>query len=124
MTANIRRCTSGAEDDILVEAFEDKRLVTLNRPKALNALNLNMVRILQKHYDEWAKTGKGRIILKGAGDKAFCAGGDVVAVAQDTEGSLRRDFFFEEYKLNYTIKTYPLPHIAVMDGIVMGGGVG
>eukprot|EP01064_Diplonema_japonicum_P009708 TRINITY_DN17174_c0_g1_i2.p1 TRINITY_DN17174_c0_g1~~TRINITY_DN17174_c0_g1_i2.p1 ORF type:complete len:356 (+),score=97.50 TRINITY_DN17174_c0_g1_i2:105-1172(+) len=101
-----------------------KKVVTLNRPKALNSLNLNMVRILEKHYNQWVQDEGGCIIIKGAGGKAFCAGGDIVAVAQDTEGSLRRDFFMEEYALNYKIKTYPMPHIAFLDGIVMGGGVG
>lgn len=104
-------------------------LVTLNRPKALNSLTLGMIRRFQPKLEEWAEDPEiGAVVIRGAGDKAFCAGGDVRAVWQagkegDPEG-LTRDFFREEYILNRTIFRFPKPYIAMIDGITMGGGVG
>ena len=121
----VRYCSSVATEEVLVQAGSSAKLVTINRPKALNALNLSTVRELTKLYTGWLKSGEDfMIIIKGAGGKAFCAGGDIVSIATDDEGSLKRDFFLEEYKLNYAIKTFPNPHIAILDGITMGGGVG
>eukprot|EP00927_Polykrikos_kofoidii_P010778 TRINITY_DN14556_c0_g2_i1.p1 TRINITY_DN14556_c0_g2~~TRINITY_DN14556_c0_g2_i1.p1 ORF type:complete len:391 (-),score=71.32 TRINITY_DN14556_c0_g2_i1:397-1569(-) len=121
--------TSGdPNQSVIVEDVGSVRLITLNRPKALNALDYAMVKQLRPRYSQWIKEhadGDQRVVvMKGAGGKAFCAGGDVVAIATDKEGTLRRDFFRDEYRLNYAIKTLPFPHVALLDGIVMGGGVG
>lgn len=116
--------------------FEEKGgvgLITLNRPDALNALNLDMIREMSPKLDEWKENSKiYAVVLTGAGDRAFCAGGDVKAVALDahamqngqSEGQLTRDFFREEYPLNHQIFHYPKPYISLIDGIVMGGGKG
>jgi enoyl-CoA hydratase len=87
-----------------------------------------MVRLIAAALDSWENDpGVSRIVLRGAGDKAFCAGGDVrhlyeLGRAGDHEGQLT--FWREEYRLNQRIKTYPKPVVALIDGIVMGGGVG
>eukprot|EP01060_Flectonema_neradi_P005098 TRINITY_DN1338_c0_g1_i1.p1 TRINITY_DN1338_c0_g1~~TRINITY_DN1338_c0_g1_i1.p1 ORF type:complete len:372 (+),score=72.57 TRINITY_DN1338_c0_g1_i1:46-1161(+) len=121
----VRYCSSAATEEVLVQSSSTTKLVTINRPKALNALNLSTVRELTKLYTNWLKSGEDfMIVIRGSGGKAFCAGGDIVSIATDEEGSLKRDFFLEEYKLNYAIKTFPNPHIAILDGITMGGGVG
>ena len=102
-------------------------LITLNRPHALNALTLTMVRTIFPQLLAWGDDPTiGHIIIEGAGEKGFCAGGDIRALhdwgkAGAPEAS---DFYREEYALNRLIKTYPKPYIALMDGITMGGGVG
>lgn len=102
-------------------------LVTLNRPKALNALNQSMIESLFSRYRMLLSEGVTRIILDGAGDKAFCAGGDVRAIWQDKSGAVGRKFFEHEYRLDYLIATLHkrgVHHISLIDGICMGGGVG
>jgi enoyl-CoA hydratase len=103
-------------------------VVTLNRPQALNALTLTMVRGLATALDEWeGDAAITRIIIEGAGGKAFCAGGDIRHI-HDLGKAGRHDealaFWAEEYILNARIKDYPKPYVALIDGIVMGGGVG
>lgn len=102
--------------------------VTLNRPKALNALSYGMIRGLADWLDAWeGDAGVQAIVLRGAGDKAFCAGGDVRALHASITGSgdaVHRDFFEVEYALDFRIHTYPKPVVALIDGIVMGGGMG
>ncbi|SMF44211.1 3-hydroxyisobutyryl-CoA hydrolase [Tistlia consotensis] len=115
--------------EILFERRGAIGLVTLSRPKALNALTLGMIRAFQPVLDAWAEDpGVGAVVVRGAGEKAFCAGGDVRAVWQagkaGDEGGLTRDFFREEYILNRTVFRFPKPYIALIDGITMGGGVG
>ena len=102
-------------------------IITLNRPKALNSLTLHMIREMQIQLETWADDPDvGAVLLQGAGEKAFCAGGDVVAVARAAKegGELPRVFFREEYTLNRTMEFYTKPLIALIDGITMGGGVG
>jgi len=101
--------------------------ILLNRPKALNALTLNICELMIAQLQEWAKDDAIKaVIIRGAGEKAFCAGGDVVRLYQD--GKAGSDyparFWSTEYRLNTLIKRYPKPYIALIDGIVMGGGVG
>jgi len=114
-------------DEILFERQGHAGVITLNRPKALNALTLNMVRAMMPVLQAWATDdGVKRVILQAAPGRAFCAGGDIRAIydwkaAGDPE--LLR-FYFEEYRLNRLIKRYPKPYISLIDGIVMGGGVG
>jgi len=100
--------------------------VTLNRPKALNALNLEMIRLLEPQLKQWAQPGKGikLVVVRGAGGKAFCAGGDIRAITEVPGGPMQRDFFREEYQLDHLVGNYSLPYIALLNGITMGGGVG
>ncbi|QRE77004.1 enoyl-CoA hydratase/isomerase family protein [Methylobacterium aquaticum] len=117
-----------ADDTVLCERRGAAGLITLNRPKALNALTLEMVRAMRRALDAWATDpAVTRVVVQGAGERAFCAGGDIRRIHQ--EGSAGRfteaeTFFREEYELNALIQRYPKPYIALIDGIVMGGGVG
>ncbi|MBN3288930.1 HIBCH protein, partial [Polyodon spathula] len=119
--------SSQAGSDILLERSGCAGVITLNRPKALNALNLSMIRQIYPQLKKWEKDPETSIVLiKGTGGKAFCAGGDIRAVtdAGKVGDRLSQDFFREEYILNNTIGTYQKPYVALIDGITMGGGVG
>ncbi len=99
----------------------------LNRPKALHSLNRQMVRDMAAALHEWRDDPEVRIILIDHTEgRGFCAGGDVVSIAQAVTGheDAARSFFFDEYRLNHLEYTYPKPGIAFMDGVTMGGGVG
>jgi enoyl-CoA hydratase len=115
------------EAEVLFEKRGRAGIVTLNRPKALNALNSNMVRMIHPQLVAWAADPSVElVIVRGAGEKAFCAGGDIRQLhdwgrAGDPE---MLAFYHEEYRLNAFIKRYPKPYVALVDGIVMGGGVG
>ena len=114
--------------DILFERRGAAGLVTLNRPKALNAVTHEMVRALARQLEVWANDGAvTRVIITAAGERAFSAGGDIRAL-YDLGRAGRQDealtFFREEYTLNAAIKRYPKPYVALIDGIVMGGGFG
>lgn len=103
--------------------------LTLNRPKALNSLNTEMVTLAYQHYRSWSAPGSGvrAVLLTGAGGKAFCAGGDVKTVAQHVaagETAAAMAFFKAEYLMDAAISTLQLPHISLLDGITMGGGAG
>lgn len=105
------------------------RNITLNRPKKLNSLNGSMARKIIPRLHEWSKSELATcVVIKGEG-RAFCAGGDVAALAQKnkegTEGQQEsKDYFALEYKLDHLIATYRKPYVAFIDGITMGGGVG
>tara|TARA_R110000868_G_scaffold39980_14_gene138666 strand:+ start:1087 stop:2127 length:1041 start_codon:yes stop_codon:yes gene_type:complete len=102
-------------------------IITLNRPKALNALTLGMVRAIHPQLKAWAADDAVKlVIIEAVGEKAFCAGGDIRALHDWGRAGDRNviDFYREEYRLNVTIKNYPKPYIALMGGIDMGGGVG
>jgi enoyl-CoA hydratase len=102
-------------------------IITLNRPKALNALTLGMVRAIHPQLKAWAADDAVKVVIvEGAGEKAFCAGGDIRALHDWGKAGDREviDFYREEYRLNVYIKNYPKPYVALMDGIDMGGGVG
>ncbi len=117
-----------AESDEVVTYVEGSiGFLTLNRPKAINSLTHNMVTIIAKTLTDWADDDRVRaVVLTGAGERGLCAGGDVVAVYNSAraDGSEVRKFWFDEYRLNAQIGNYPKPYVAIMDGIVMGGGVG
>src|SRR5262245_41288118 len=118
-----------SESEILFEVKDGLGVITLNRPKALNALTHGMVLELEKVIPGWEKDpGIKAVVLRGAGDRAFCAGGDVTGLYRemrdDPKGTLRRDFFREEYIVNRRIYRYAKPWISLIDGIDMGGGVG
>lgn len=115
--------------EILFEQRGQLGLVTLNRPEALNALTYGMVRALDTQLDLWAEDDTIAVVaIQGAGDKAFAAGGDIRALYDGGAGGMTGEknfpFFADEYRLNVKIKRYPKPYVAIMDGIVMGGGVG
>lgn len=114
--------------EVVCERQGEAGLITLNRPKALNALNLTMVREIRRALDSWAQDpAVTRIVVQGAGEKAFCAGGDIRQLTDDLKAGKREEalaFWREEYQLNIRIKRYPKPYISLIDGIVMGGGVG
>lgn len=116
---------SSSESDVIIEDIGHVGVITLNRPKALNSLDLSMVRKIHPALIRWEKE-KSLVIVKAAGDKAFCAGGDVKAVVQSAMkgGDLGFNFFREEYLLNGLIGSYKIPYIALINGICMGGGVG
>lgn len=123
--------TSAEEDDVLFIPNRAIRTIQLNRPSKLNSLNQSMCNKIMPCMVEWTKSDVARtIILKGAGNKALCAGGDVAALAKGIaergkEGSdAATSFFKDEYQLNQLIATYPKPYVALMNGITMGGGVG
>ena len=114
-------------EDILVSVRNGVGIVTLNRPKAINSLNDVMVAGLQQALTTWENDDSVRsVLLTGAGERGLCAGGDVVALRQSAlgDGSSARQFWSDEYRLNAHIGRYRKPYVAVMDGIVMGGGVG
>jgi len=118
---------SGAGGDLAAHVHSGVATVTLNRPQALNALTFGMLESLRDWLDHWENDPAVRmVVMRGAGPKAFCAGGDIRALyAQLASGSTEHHRFFEvEYALDYRIHTYPKTIVAVMDGIVMGGGMG
>ncbi|WP_027927443.1 enoyl-CoA hydratase/isomerase family protein [Amycolatopsis benzoatilytica] len=101
--------------------------ITLNRPRALNALNHPMVRAIAQHLEQWRDDSEVRaVVLDGAGERGLCAGGDIRAIYEDARsgGVSSLDFWADEYRLNALISRYPKPYVAIMDGIVLGGGVG
>uniref|UniRef100_A0A3B5B4X5 3-hydroxyisobutyryl-CoA hydrolase n=1 Tax=Stegastes partitus TaxID=144197 RepID=A0A3B5B4X5_9TELE len=119
--------SSHAEPEVLLEKVGRAGVITMNRPKVLNALNQTMTRQIYPQLKKWENDNETDIvIIKGAGGKAFCAGGDIRAVTEAGKvgGSLAQDFFRDEYTLNNAIGTYRKPYIALIDGITMGGGVG
>jgi enoyl-CoA hydratase len=117
-----------SEPEVILEQRGRAGLITLNRPKALNALNLGMVRSIAAALDAFEMDDKvARVVIAGAGGRAFCAGGDIrLLYEQGRAGDhdAERAFWREEYILNRRIKRYPKPFVALIDGVVMGGGVG
>jgi len=129
---------SDSKRDVMVERRGSAGLITLNRPKALNALSLHMVHELLSALQAWrddpavlvvAIRGTNKVGRPGSPESlfgGFCAGGDIRFFHQAVMAGdpALEDFFTEEYTLNHLIHTYPKPFIAFMDGIVMGGGMG
>src|SRR5260370_41537 len=115
------------DSDLLVRSDGALRRITLNRPQALNAITLDMARAMTALLRQWESDPNVETVLfDGAGERAFCAGGDIRALydAAKTGDTLPARFWATEYKLNVLIARYPKPVVAVMDGLVMGGGVG
>ncbi len=114
--------------EILFERRGAAGHVTLNRPKALNAVTHHMVRALAAQLDAWKHDpGVTRVVVTAAGERAFSAGGDLRQVTGLGQAGRHQEalvFWREEYTLNAAIKHYPKPYVALIDGIVMGGGVG
>jgi enoyl-CoA hydratase len=118
---------AAASDDVLIRREGRAGRITMNRPAALNALTLGMVRKIWAALTAWVDDPAVHLVLlDGAGGKALCAGGDVRSLYDSrTQGSaLPRTFWSEEYPLNALIGRYPKPYVALQDGIVMGGGIG
>jgi enoyl-CoA hydratase len=117
-----------SEPEILFGRRGAAAIVTLNRPQALNALTLTMIRQLRANLDAWRDDpAVSRVVVIAAGERAFSAGGDLREIYDSGRAgrySEAQAFFREEYELNAVIKGYPKPYIALINGIVMGGGVG
>ncbi|MBO0907306.1 enoyl-CoA hydratase/isomerase family protein [Arthrobacter sunyaminii] len=116
-----------SEPEIRLERRGHLGHLILNRPKAINALTANMVSLIGEALDAWEHDdGVATVLLSGAGERGLCAGGDIVALYRDAGNGGREsaDFWAEEYELNARISSYPKPYVALMDGIVLGGGVG
>ena len=115
------------EPDVLIEKRGGLGRIVLNRPRAINALNHGMVRQIAAALAEWSGDDAVRaVVITGAGERGLCAGGDIVSIYHDAKdgGTGSREFWREEYILNAAIANYGKPYVAIMDGIVMGGGVG
>ena len=114
-------------DQIHFEVFGNLGKITLNRPGALNALTTEMCKAMIKTMQAWEDDDRiGAVLVEGAGDRAFCAGGDIVMLQESAKAGDPRaeEFWRTEYALNELIHRYKKPYIAMIDGIVMGGGVG
>ncbi|MET3106319.1 enoyl-CoA hydratase/carnithine racemase [Oxalobacteraceae bacterium GrIS 2.11] len=105
--------------------------ITLDRPKALNSLSLEMIRSITATLRQWKGSAEVRtVFIHGSHERAFCAGGDirffydVGTATPQGDSALLEDFFTEEYALNYLIHTFPKPYISLLNGVVMGGGMG
>lgn len=111
--------------EIKFEIIRSTGVITLNRPQALNALNIDMAEQFSETLNKWSADKKiKRVLLKGEG-KHFCAGGDVKKVhLSGNKSDLKKNFFSTEYKLNYEIYNFPKPYMSIWNGVVMGGGVG
>jgi enoyl-CoA hydratase len=116
------------EAEALAERRGHAGVIVLNRPKALNALTLTMVRLIAAALDRWERDDSvDRVIIRAAGDRAFCAGGDIrrlYDLGRAGDHNAQLTFWREEYQLDHRIKTYPKPIVVLADGITMGGGVG
>jgi enoyl-CoA hydratase len=101
--------------------------LTLNRPAALHALTTNMCALMTQALLAWrADPAVKAVLIDHAGERGFCAGGDIRMLADSGagDGAAAREFFFTEYRLNHLLFVYPKPVVAIMDGVTMGGGVG
>lgn len=115
------------EEDILFEKRGAVGLITLNRPKALNALTHGMAVAMHVRLREWAGDDAVKtVVVQGTGDRAFCAGGDIRTLYDSGKDGTpyALEFYRDEYLLNAYIKHYPKPYVALIRGIMMGGGVG
>ncbi len=115
-------------EDLIIRRDGEAGRITFNRPHALNALSHDMASAIHAALKEWkADPSVKLVIIDAAGDRAFCAGGDIAAVylaAQAGDHAEGQRFFFDEYRMNAEIANYPKPIVAFMQGFVMGGGVG
>lgn len=116
------------EQSVIIRRDRRAGRILLNRPKALNALDLHMIRTIARTLQEWRDDPHVHVVvIEGAGDRAFCAGGDIRALRDNQLSGNRAPidaFFTEEYALNLMLSAYPKPYVALIDGICMGGGIG
>jgi enoyl-CoA hydratase len=123
----VTAAVTGEYDEVLTRADDGVGFITLNRPKAINSLNQTMVDLLSSVLIRWERDDAVRaVVLSGAGERGLCAGGDVVAVYHSArkDGVETRRFWRAEYLLDGQVGRFAKPFVALMDGIVMGGGVG
>jgi enoyl-CoA hydratase/carnithine racemase len=119
--------TEAVEGDLIARREGSAGIIRLNRPKAINAVTLEMFRDIDKALDAFeTDPDVAVIVLEGAGERGLCAGGDIRALWESSKvkGDLGKILWREEYILNARIAKFPKPYVAFMDGIVMGGGVG
>jgi enoyl-CoA hydratase len=119
--------SQGAAPQVLFERVGVLGRITLNRPKAMNALTFEMVTSIASTLREWETDPEiETVAIVGAGDRGLCAGGDIVSLFHDIQGTGEgaAHFWADEYALNLAIANYPKPYVAIMDGVVLGGGVG
>lgn len=121
----------GENEDVLVSVDRGVGLITLNRPKAINSLTHPMVTVMSRALAGWENDDDvTAVVVDGAGERGLCAGGDIVAIYHSAQadgaekGREARQFWYDEYLLNAQIGRFAKPYVALMDGIVMGGGVG
>ena len=127
VTSNGPLSMDAMQNEVLAEVRNHIGHLTLNRPAGLNALTLDMVRNLHRQLDAWAQDPHGHaVVLRGAGEKAFCAGGDIRSLYDSFKNgdTLHEDFFVEEYALDLLIHRYRKPVLVLMDGFTLGGGMG
>jgi len=111
--------------EVILEVRGRLGIITLNKPKALNALSLAMVEAIEPQLHVWAADDAiAAVVIQGAGERAFCAGGDIRDLYDKRGTGYGATYYTAEYTQNVTIFNYPKPYIALMDGVVMGGGVG
>src|SRR6201998_4274498 len=126
MTASAS-AAAAAEADLIACREGSAGIIRLNRPKAINAVTLEMFRDVDRALDRFeADPAVAVIVLEGAGERGLCAGGDIRALYESSKvrGDLGKILWREEYILNARIAKFPKPYVSFMDGIVMGGGVG
>lgn len=118
-------------DYVHTKVVNDIGFITLDRPQVLNSLSLEMIRAITQTLSLWKNdAGVRAVVIRSSSERALCAGADIrffYEAGQSTAqhgGALIEDFFTEEYALNHLVHHYPKPYIAIMDGIVMGGGMG
>jgi enoyl-CoA hydratase/carnithine racemase len=116
-----------ANGELLVDVRNHVAHLTLNRPAQLHALSFGMISAMAELFTRWATDdGIKAVVVRGAGEKAFCAGGDIRALRDSalSGSTLHHDFFIAEYALDYQLHRFVKPCISLLDGIVMGGGMG
>ena len=114
-------------NDVLVERSGALGHLVLNRPQAINALTHGMILTIAAALDEWERDDAvSTVLISGAGERGLCAGGDIVSIYHDARngGDSSEQFWRDEYHLNARIARYPKPIVTLMDGVVLGGGVG
>lgn len=110
-------------ESVLADEKNNKGILTLNQPQKLNALTLEMSEKMFVTLNKWRDT-KSMIIIKGSGDKAFCAGSDLKQLIDPSQFEINLKFFKVEYTTDFMIANLRIPYVSLIDGIVMGGGVG
>jgi enoyl-CoA hydratase len=117
-----------SDDVVLIDRRDRLGVITLNRPRAINALTHEMVIVIARTLDDWEDDAEVRtVLITGAGERGLCAGGDIVALYRDAtegDGTASGAFWADEYRLNARLASYPKPIVAIQDGIVLGGGIG
>jgi len=118
----------GENEDVLVTVDRGFGLIRLNRPRAINSLTPTMVSAISQALTEWEHDDDiSAVVLSGEGERGLCAGGDIVDVVYKSalgDHSIATSFWWDEYLMNAQIAGYSKPFVSLMDGIVMGGGVG